>query len=275
MDDYVAAINAYRPKCIYGYASSVALLRGARARAVIAEIARAASGLHHRRAPLPAPARADRGGLGAPVANEFGSRDIGFTAHEDSRGEMPLMSESIILEVLDDGGQPGAAGRLGRGRDDRIVSRRRSRSFVTARVTWSGSPTALPPAAGDCIAIAEIAGRTSDFVVRSDGTIMHALAVIYVMRATEGVAEFKLIQHTPTEVEVLVVPDARWCPASAVVIDHGLKARPRRDLPRDPPHRGCDPRGGVGQVSLCRESCAFAFGARRPPRQRQPHESSP
>jgi phenylacetate-CoA ligase len=33
MDDYVAAINAYRPKCIYGYASSVALLAAhARAR---------------------------------------------------------------------------------------------------------------------------------------------------------------------------------------------------------------------------------------------------
>jgi phenylacetate-coenzyme A ligase PaaK-like adenylate-forming protein len=52
MDDYVAAINAYRPKCIYGYASSVALLAAhARERGPIAQIARVARGLHHRASP--------------------------------------------------------------------------------------------------------------------------------------------------------------------------------------------------------------------------------
>ena len=72
--------------------------------------------------------------------------------------------------------------------------------------------------------IAEVVGRNTDFVVRADGTIMHALAVIYVLRATEGVAEFKLIQHTPTELEVLVVPDARWCAASEAGIDRRAAA---------------------------------------------------
>ncbi len=51
--------------------------------------------------------------FGAPVANEFGSRDIGFTAHETPQGQMLLMSESIILEVLDDAGQPVAPGEMG------------------------------------------------------------------------------------------------------------------------------------------------------------------
>jgi phenylacetate-CoA ligase len=73
--------------------------------------------------------------------------------------------------------------------------------------------------------IAEVAGRSTDFVVRSDGTIMHALAVIYVLRAVEGVAEFKLIQHAPEDVEVLVVRDARWTDASAEAIAGGLRQR--------------------------------------------------
>ena len=51
--------------------------------------------------------------FGAPVANEFGSRDIGFTAHETPQGQMLLMSESIILEVLDAAGRPAAPGELG------------------------------------------------------------------------------------------------------------------------------------------------------------------
>jgi phenylacetate-CoA ligase len=73
--------------------------------------------------------------------------------------------------------------------------------------------------------IAEVAGRTTDFVVRSDGAIMHALAVIYVVRATEGVAEFKLIQHAIDAVEVLVVPEARWSSESAAAIVGGLRQR--------------------------------------------------
>jgi phenylacetate-CoA ligase len=51
--------------------------------------------------------------FGVPVANEFGSRDIGFTAHETPHGQMLLMSESIILEVLDAAGQPGGSRRDG------------------------------------------------------------------------------------------------------------------------------------------------------------------
>jgi len=225
MDDYVAAINAYRPKCIYGYASSIALLAAhARERGLslkspeLRVVCTTGEPLYPHQRTLIGEV------FGAPVANEFGSRDIGFTAHETPRGEMLLMSESIILEVLDDSGQPVPPGGLGEAVMTGLCSQ--AQPFIRYRTgDMVRLAAALPSCGRGLHAIAEIAGRTSDFVVRSDGTIMHALAVIYVMRATEGVAEFKLIQHAPTEVEVLVVPDARWCPASAVIIDHGLKAR--------------------------------------------------
>ena len=48
--------------------------------------------------------------FGVPAANEFGSRDIGFTAHESPHRQILLMSESIILEVLDRRRAPGAGG---------------------------------------------------------------------------------------------------------------------------------------------------------------------
>jgi phenylacetate-CoA ligase len=54
---------------------------------------------------------------------------------------------------------------------------------------------------------------------------MHALAVIYVLRAVEGVAEFKLVQQALEDVEVLVVPDARWSDASRRQVVAGLRAR--------------------------------------------------
>ena len=73
--------------------------------------------------------------------------------------------------------------------------------------------------------IEKVLGRTTDFLVRSDGTIMHALAAIYVLRAVEGVGEFKLIQHTPIDIEVQVVPDGHWNDSERDAIIVGLKQR--------------------------------------------------
>ena len=78
--------------------------------------------------------------------------------------------------------------------------------------------------------IAEVVGRSTDFLVGADGTIMHALAGIYVLRATEGVAEFKLIQHDLRDIEVLVVVDSRWTPDCVGVIDEGLRQRLGEDV---------------------------------------------
>jgi phenylacetate-CoA ligase len=70
-----------------------------------------------------------------------------------------------------------------------------------------------------------VAGRQTDFIVAADGRIMHALALIYVLRAIPGVARFKLIQHAIDRVEVQVVPDARWSEAAHGAVVQGLRAR--------------------------------------------------
>jgi phenylacetate-CoA ligase len=71
----------------------------------------------------------------------------------------------------------------------------------------------------------EVSGRTTDFVVRPDGTVMHALSVIYVLRAVEGIAEFKFIQHDVRDVEVLIVPGPRWSDAARAAVVAGLGKR--------------------------------------------------
>ena len=225
MDEYVEAIWRFRPKCVYGYASSVALLAAhARSRAQsirvpgLRVVCTTGEPLFPHQRELIAQA------FGAPVANEFGSRDIGFTAHETPQGEMLLISESILLEVLDPAGNPVAPGETGEAVMTGLCSE--AQPFIRYR---TGDMVRLSPQTASCgrglHVIAEVAGRTTDFIVRADGTIMHALAVIYVLRAVAGVAEFKLIQHTPSEIEVLVVPDPRWGAEAEAAVISGLKAR--------------------------------------------------
>jgi phenylacetate-CoA ligase len=78
--------------------------------------------------------------------------------------------------------------------------------------------------------IEEVSGRSTDFVVRPDGTIMHALAVIYVLRALDGVAQFKLIQHALRTVEVLVVPTKAWNEGVCAQLVSGLASRLGQDV---------------------------------------------
>ena len=53
--------------------------------------------------------------------------------------------------------------------------------------------------------IKDIEGRSTDFVVAEDGTMMHGLAVIYVLRELDGIEEFKVIQETILNTRVQIV----------------------------------------------------------------------
>ena len=225
MDRYLDAITAFQPRCIYGYASSVALLAAhaqERGRRLVLPrlkvVCTTGEPLYeHQRALI-------REVYGAPVANEFGSRDIGFTAHETPDAQMLLISESIVLEVLDEAGHPVAPGEIGEAVMTGLCSK--AQPFIRYRTGDMVRLSPEPDRGGRGLhVIAEVVGRSTDFLVRADGTIMHALAGIYVVRAVEGVAEFKLIQHGLRDVEVQVVADPRWTPAGATAIDAGLRQR--------------------------------------------------
>ena len=225
MDGYLDALEAWQPKCLYGYASSIALL---------AAHAEARS----RRPRLPGlrvvcttgeplyPHQRELIGrvFGAPVANEFGSRDIGFTAHEAPGGQMLLMSESHIVEVLDAAGRPVAPGEAGEAVITGLTSF--AQPFIRYRTGDVLRLAAAPATGGQGLhVIAEVTGRQTDFVVAADGRVMHALAVIYVLRAVPGIAQFKCIQHTPDRMEVQVVPAAGWGDAARAAVTAGLRAR--------------------------------------------------
>ena len=225
MDAYLDALQAWQPKCLYGYASSVALL------AAHAET-------RQRRLRLPGLRVVCTTGeplfphqreliariFGAPVANEFGSRDIGFTAHEAPGGQMLLMSESHIIEVLDEAGQTVAPGEVGEAVITGLTSE--AQPFIRYRTGDVLRLSSEPSAGGQGLhVIAEVTGRQTDFVVAADGRVMHALAVIYVLRAVPGIAQFKCIQHALDRMEVQIVPAADWSEEAHHVVVAGLQAR--------------------------------------------------
>jgi phenylacetate-CoA ligase len=225
MDEYLQAISAWQPKCIYGYASSLALL------AAHAESKNVHLRLSHLKVvsttgePLYSHQRALISKVfGAPVSNEYGARDAGLMALESPTGKLLQMSETHIVEVLNEQGKTVPFGEMGEAVITSLVSE--AQPFIRYR---TGDMIRLgieaDPDGRGLHVIDEAVGRQTDFIVREDGTLMHALAVIYVLRAVRGVAQFKIVQHTLVDLEVSVVPDDNWDETSAHAVLVGLKAR--------------------------------------------------
>lgn len=222
MDEYLAAIQAWNPKAIYGYASSLALLA-----------AHAES--HGIRPKLPALRVASTTGeplfshqreligrvFGVPVSVEYGARDAGLMALESPDGVLLQTSETHIVEVLDDAGDPVEEG-------EAVITSLVSEAqpFIRYRTGDIVRRSGRSDPGGRGLAVLDaVVGRQTDFIVAADGRIMHALAVIYVLRAIPGVGQFKIIQHAVDRLEVQVVPDSQWSDAAGHAVEAGLHAR--------------------------------------------------
>ena len=159
----------------------------------------------------------------APVANGYGARDAGFLAHECPSGGMHIMAEDVIIETLGSDGLPTAPGIAG----EVTVTHLRTGDFPFVRYK-TGDVAVLAEQRCTCgrglPLLASIEGRSTDFVVAQDGTVMHGLALIYVVREIEGVESFRIIQHSLTDLEVLLVANG-WQEHKARKLEAGMQAR--------------------------------------------------
>jgi len=222
MDDYLAAIRRWNPKAIYGYASSLALLAAhAESRGIKPALAalRVVSATGE---PLfPHQRELIERVFGVPVSVEYGARDAGLMALQAPDGTLLQMSETHLIEVLDDAGNPVEEG-------EAVITSLVSEAqpFIRYRTGDVVRRSGKTDPGGRGLAVLDaVLGRQTDFIVAADGRIMHALAVIYVLRAIPGVGQFKLIQHAVDRMEVQVVPDARWNDAAREAVIQGLRAR--------------------------------------------------
>ncbi len=227
---YLATIRARRPRMLFGYPSA------------LAHIARHAASEGRRMDDLGVrvafvtgevllPEQRDRieRVFGCRVANGYGGRDAGFLAHDCPDGGMHISAEDVVIEILDPLGQPVPPGDPG----EIVVTHLATADFPFLRYR-TGDVGALHLEACRCgrglPQLKEIRGRSTDLIVASDGTVMHALALIYVLREIPGIEEFKIIQEERRRVRVLVVPPAPPAPGLHERIVEGLQRRLGADV---------------------------------------------
>ncbi len=144
--------------------------------------------------------------FGCKVANGYGGRDAGFIAHQCPEGGMHITAEDIIVEIIDGAGKALANGEAG----EIVVTHLATNEFPFIRYR-TGDIGILSDASCNCgrglPLLQEIQGRATDFVVAQDGTVLHGLALIYVLRDLTGVREFKIVQEDLNNIFVKIVTD--------------------------------------------------------------------
>jgi len=225
LDDFVAAIRDVRPSMLFGYPSALARIarhaatRGIPLNALGIKVAFVTSERLYddQRAAI-------ESGFGCLVANGYGGRDAGFIAHACPQGGMHITTEDIIVETIGADGRPVRAGESG----EIVVTHLASRDFPFIRYRtgdFGVLDTQLCACGRGLPLLREIQGRSTDFVVAADGTPMHGLALIYVIRDLPGIAAFKIIQETAMLTRVQIVPGDSFDPATTQTIVQGLRAR--------------------------------------------------
>lgn len=140
----------------------------------------------------------------APVANGYGGRDAGFIAHECPAGGMHISAEDLIVEIVDSQGHPVRTGEQG----EIVVTHLATSEFPFVRYK-TGDIAALSTQRCSCgrglPLLERLEGRSTDFVVAADGTMMHGLALIYILRDIEAIDSFKITQHSVLQTQVQIV----------------------------------------------------------------------
>lgn len=225
LDAFVADIRRIRPAMLFGYPSSLSLIaahamkRGVSMRDLGIRVAFVTSErLYEEQRRLISEAFA------CPVANGYGARDAGFIAHQCPAGSLHISAEDMIVETLDPQGQPVAEGEIG----EIVVTHMATRDFpfIRYRTGDMGVLGSQPCSCGRGLPVLkEVHGRSTDFVVAQDGTIMHGLALIYTVRDLPGVEKFRIEQLSLDHTQVQVVRNAEFDPAGVLRIEDDFRRR--------------------------------------------------
>lgn len=225
VDSFIATIRATRPKMLFGYPSAFThIARHAQRRGIkMDDLGIKAAFVTSER--LYDDQRATISQVfGCPVANGYGGRDAGFIAHQCPAGGMHLTFDDIVVEIINEAGQVQPAGVAG----EIVVTHLATNDFpfIRYRTGDIGVLDDKPCKCGRTLPLLkEVQGRSTDFVVAADGTVMHGLALIYVLRDLPGMQSFKVIQESLALTRVQIVVDATFTAASMQRIEDGLKQR--------------------------------------------------
>ncbi len=204
MEQYVAAINSYKPDLIYGYAGSLHELSRFAAKNQLrvhspGYILSAAETLRD-------DMRADiEEVFGTRVFNWYGSREVGNLAGECTKGLMHTFDMWNYVEILDDMNQPVQEGEEGKV----VVTNLFNYSMPLIRYEIGDLAIRGPAqcACGNILpTLRTVTGRTSDPFILENGTFIYGSFFNQLFFYRDWLQSFQVIQEDYKKLTIVVVP---------------------------------------------------------------------
>jgi len=210
--EYFAYWMRWRPKCLFGYPNTLALmvLMARRQGLDLAQLAgRGLEVICTTSEMLTDPdRRLIREGFGVPVCDSYGLREAGLVGHECLHLTMHTMDEQLLLETIDPHTLEPTDGE-----GELVVTNLVSTVMPLIRyrtgdhVTLSAEPCPCGLSLGR---VKVSGGRVADFIVTADGRWIPGYAMIYICRSVPGVVKFQARQERRGELHVLLAVDENF-----------------------------------------------------------------
>lgn len=222
----VAAWRRFRPKCIFCYPSTMALVvKLARRQAVnLRSVKRAGLEMIVTTAEVLGPMRDEIAeAFGVPVYDSYGLREVGLAAHDCASRTMHAMEEQFILETIDPHTLEPTEG------EGELVATSLI-SHPTPMIRYrTGDLVSLDDTPCPCgrtlRGVRVSGGRAIDFVVTSKGVWVSGYVFVYLMKEVPGLIKLQVQQERIGHLRLLVVPDERFATVGKAMLLHNVRAR--------------------------------------------------
>lgn len=194
LNDYYKQLHRFRPRYLYGYVSVIELfIQYLRRHNLL--LPESVTSIITTSEVLTDNIRSEvESYTGLKIFNEYGCGEVGSIAHECSHGNMHLMSDNLVVEVLDEEGRPSNIGEI-------VVTDLFNRAMPLVRYRLSdyaeinygecGCGVKLPM-------VKKVFGRAYDMIIKPDGSKAHPELIMYIFEEIKeniaGIEQFQLIQ---------------------------------------------------------------------------------
>jgi phenylacetate-CoA ligase len=148
--------------------------------------------------------------FGVPVKNTYSCAEAGYIASPCPEGHgLHVHSENVLLEVLDESGQPCRPGESGR------IVLTTLHNFLSPLIRYELMDRATLgaercPCGRGLPLLSAVEGKTRPLFVLPDGRRKNSSRLSLGMRKIGGFHQFQITQHTPDRVSVKLVPNPAW-----------------------------------------------------------------
>ena len=207
-EEYIEAVNSYRPEYLYGYSSALVIFANAIEKAGLEKLnADLKAVVASADTLFPWQAEYLEQVFRCPVVNEYGAKDAGILAMSCPCGHMHIAAENVVIEVLDPRTlQPLPAGETG------LIAVTDLANLVHPRLRYllgdTGCLLEEKCSCGRALPLMKAPeGREDAFLAAENGRLVHGVFTNQIIRDYKTVRGFQLIQHTPESATLRLVAD--------------------------------------------------------------------